>query len=83
MATEFTINARSAVAAVAISATSFRVYFQDTENGIREGIHDDGEWTVSSDAIFNAKRLTPLSAISWDSGKQVSWLFITLYSLIC
>ncbi|PTB43852.1 hypothetical protein M441DRAFT_65640 [Trichoderma asperellum CBS 433.97] len=38
MATEYTINARSAVAAVAASSKSFRVYFQDTKDGIREGV---------------------------------------------
>ncbi|KAL6890455.1 fucose-specific lectin [Trichoderma evansii] len=71
MATEYTINARSAVAAVAASARSFRIYFQDTQNGIREGVYHDGKWTVSGKAIFYAKRLTPLSAVSWDGGNQV------------
>ncbi|KAL7784087.1 fungal fucose-specific lectin domain-containing protein [Trichoderma ceciliae] len=70
MATQFTINARSAVAATAISASSFRVYFQDSQNGIREAIYD-GQWTTSNDALFTAKRSTPLSVISWDEGKQV------------
>lgn len=75
MATEYTINARSAVAAVAASAKSFRIYFQDTQNGIREGVYHGGKWTVSGKAIFYAKRLTPLSAVSWDGGNQVSRLF--------
>lgn len=43
MATEYTINARSAVAAVAASSKSFRVYFQDTKDGIREGVFHEGK----------------------------------------
>jgi hypothetical protein len=71
MASEYTINARSAVAAVAASAESFRIYFQDTQNGIREGVYEDGKWNVSDEAIFYARRLSPLSAVSWDDGNQV------------
>lgn len=71
MASEYTINARSAVAAVAASSKSFRIYFQDTKNGIREGVYNDGKWTVSGKAIFHARRLSPLSAVSWDGGSQV------------
>ncbi|KAK6450925.1 hypothetical protein FP744_10007176 [Trichoderma asperellum] len=71
MATEYTINARSAVTAVAASGKSFRVYFQDTKDGIREGVFHEGKWTVSGKAIFYAKRLTPLSAVSWDRGNQI------------
>lgn len=71
MASKYTINARSAVAAVAASDNSFRIYFQDTQNGIREGVYKDGKWNVSGKAIFNARRLSPLSAVSWDGGSQV------------
>ncbi|KAM0465859.1 hypothetical protein ACHAPV_000804 [Trichoderma viride] len=71
MASEYTINARSAVAAVAASSKSFRIYFQDTQNGIREGVYNDGKWTVSGKAIFRARRLSPLSAVSWDGGSQI------------
>nr|UWK21974.1 fucose-specific lectin [Trichoderma protrudens] len=70
MAAQLTINARSAVAATAISTLSFRVYFQDTQNGIREAIYDGG-WTTSSAVLFTARRSTPLSVISWDEGKQI------------
>nr|UXE44015.1 fucose-specific lectin [Trichoderma aurantioeffusum] len=70
MATQLTTNARSAVAATAISPLSFRVYFQDTQNGIREAIYD-GRWTTSNTVLFTAKRSTPLSVISWDEGKQI------------
>lgn len=81
MAWEYIINARSAVAAVAESANSFRIYFQDTQNGIREGVYHEGKWAISEEAIFRAKRLTPLSAVSWDGGKQVSWFSIILREL--
>jgi hypothetical protein len=83
MATEYTINARSAVAAIAASAKSFRIYFQDTQNGIREAVYNDGKWTISNKAIFQAKRLSPLSAVSWDGGNQVRWLSILLRLLNC
>lgn len=73
MASEYIINARSAVAAVAASAKSFRIYFQDTQNGIREGVYNDGKWNVSGKAIFYARRLSPLSAVAWDGGNQVRW----------
>lgn len=71
MATPFVINARTAVAATATSTATSRVYFQDTDNGIREVTYDNGNWTVSNDVLFSAKRSTPLAVISWDEGKQV------------
>ncbi|KAL7953518.1 fungal fucose-specific lectin domain-containing protein [Trichoderma compactum] len=71
MATPFAINARTAVAATATSTSTSRVYFQDTENGIREVTYDNGNWTVSNDALFSAKRSTPLAVVSWDEGKQI------------
>nr|UWK20224.1 fucose-specific lectin [Trichoderma stromaticum] len=71
MATSFTINARTAVAATATSASTSRVYFQDIGNGIREVIYDNGKWTTSNDVIFVAKRSTPLAVVSWDEGKQI------------
>ncbi|KAK4062950.1 hypothetical protein Trihar35433_8745 [Trichoderma harzianum] len=71
MASPFVINARTAVAATATSTATSRVYFQDTENGIREVTYDNGNWTVSNDVLFSAKRSTPLAVISWDEGKQV------------
>lgn len=78
MASPFVINARTAVAATATSTATSRVYFQDTENGIREVTYDNGNWTVSNDVLFSAKRSTPLAVISWDEGKQVIPL-TTLY----
>nr|WOD46597.1 hypothetical protein [Trichoderma atroviride] len=71
MSSEYTINARTAVAAIAISSVSFRIYFQDTENGIREGVYHDGKWTFSGKALFHARRLSPLAAITWDEGSEI------------
>ncbi|EHK24095.1 uncharacterized protein TRIVIDRAFT_80901 [Trichoderma virens Gv29-8] len=71
MATPFTVNARTAVAATATSASTSHIYFQDTQNGIREAIFANGNWSISSDALFTAKRSTPLAVVSWDEGKQV------------
>lgn len=76
MATTVTINARTAVAATAVSDSISYVYFQDAQNGIREATNDNGNWTLSNDVLFFAKRSTPLVVISWDEGKQVG-------SLIC
>ncbi|UKZ76814.1 hypothetical protein TrVFT333_004528 [Trichoderma virens FT-333] len=70
MATPFTVNARTAVAATATSASTSHIYFQDTQNGIREAIFANGNWSISSDALFTAKRSTPLAVVSWDEGKQ-------------
>nr|UWK20060.1 fucose-specific lectin [Trichoderma albolutescens] len=70
MATQLTTNARSGVAATVTSSSSFRVYFQDVQNGIREAIYDGG-WTTSNTVLFKARRSTPLSVISWDEGKQI------------
>nr|UWK20157.1 fucose-specific lectin [Trichoderma cf. fertile] len=66
MATQLTINARTAVAATATSASTSRVYFQDTQNGIREAIYNNGKWTISDSVLFTAKRSTPLAVISFD-----------------
>jgi hypothetical protein len=76
MATTVTINARTAVAATAVSDSISHVYFQDAQNGIREATNDNGNWSISNDVLFFAKRSTPLVVISWDEGKQVG-------SLIC
>lgn len=80
MATQLTMNARSAVAATATSASTSRVYFQDTQNGIREAIYDNGKWTISDAVLFTAKRSTPLAVISLDEGKQVSCSLSNFYS---
>lgn len=71
MATAVTTNARTAVASTAVSDSISHVYFQDAQNGIREAINDNGNWTISNDVLFFAKRSTPLAVISWDEGKQV------------
>lgn len=71
MAAAVTTNARTAVAATAVSDSVSHVYFQDAQNGIREAINDNGNWTISNDVLFFAKRSTPLAVISWDKGKQV------------
>ncbi|KAK4081229.1 uncharacterized protein Triagg1_2761 [Trichoderma aggressivum f. europaeum] len=71
MAAPFTINARTAVAATATSTSTSRVYFQDTQNGIREVVYDNENWNVSNDVLFSAKRSTPLAVVSWDEGRQV------------
>jgi hypothetical protein len=71
MATPFTINARTAVAVTAVSNSTSRVYIQDTQNGIREAINENGNWTISSDVLFYAKRSTPLAVIGFAEGKEV------------
>lgn len=66
-----TTNARSAVAATVVNGGGFRVYFQDTQNGIREAIYN-GKWTTSNEVLFTARRSSPLAVVSWDGGNQVS-----------
>src|SRR5271156_4690968 len=66
----------TSVAATALSAATLRVYLQDDQGGIRQGTYptagSPSGWGVSSTPIFTAKLYTPLAAISWDGGKQVS-----------
>jgi Fungal fucose-specific lectin len=66
----------TAVAATAVSPAALRVYFQDTQGGIREGTYptsgSPSGWGVSKTPIFTAKLYTPLAVISWDNGQQVS-----------
>lgn len=66
----------TAVAATAVSAATLRVFFQDDQGGIREGIYptagSPSGWGVSKTAIFTAKLYTPLAVISWNNGQQVS-----------
>jgi serine/threonine protein kinase len=64
-------NNHGSLAATATSSSSCRIYFQDVHGGIREAAHDAGVWTVSNSALFTAKMFTPLSAVSWDEGKEV------------
>lgn len=62
------------IAATAWSDWHMRVYFQNDEGGVHEAIHDDGVWKngLSRNALFGARPQSPLAAISWHSGQQVS-----------
>lgn len=82
MAAAVTTNARTAVAATAISDSVSHVYFQDAQNGIREAINDNGNWTISNDVLFFAKRSTPLAVISWDKGKQIRIYCVSVKGLL-
>lgn len=66
----------SAVAAVALSTWSCRVYCQDAQGGILEAAHD-GIWSPRSSALFRAKMFTPLAVISWDSGRQIRIYYLS------
>ena len=62
------------IAATAWSNWHMRLYFQNDEAGVHEATHDDGTWkfALSRNVLFRARQWSPLFAINWDSGQQVS-----------
>ena len=69
-----TIN--TATACVAFGNFQLRVFFQDSEDYIREarGAWTGGAWTggTTNDRLIRAKPNTPLAAIAWGSERHVS-----------
>jgi hypothetical protein len=65
---------RTALAATAWDDWHFRVYFQDTEGAVCESQHNRGVWSGGKHAekLFDTKLHTPLAAISYYSGNEVS-----------
>lgn len=59
---------------VASDGSTVFVYYQNTTGGILEIQFDGRTWTggASSPALFHAAPYTPLAAINWDNGDQVS-----------
>lgn len=72
------ILANSAVAAIAPSAWHCRVYFQNEKGEVCEVTHSDGHWEQDRSVLFTAKIGTPLAAVSWREGKEVSILTQTI-----
>lgn len=71
---DHSIPSGNSITATAWSDWHMRVYFQDGQGGVREVKHDNGVWAGGNtqNILFQAKLGTPLSAISWDHGRQVS-----------
>ncbi|KAF9534930.1 hypothetical protein CPB83DRAFT_222362 [Crepidotus variabilis] len=70
----------TAIGATALSTTSLRLYFQDSEGGVREFVHNSSGWFGGStfNVKFQAKSLSPITVMEWiESSKRR----IRIYSL--
>ncbi|KAK6334558.1 hypothetical protein TWF730_003772 [Orbilia blumenaviensis] len=67
------------ITATAWSAWHVRVYFQDSQGGVRESRHDDGRWAGgdTNSILFVAKLGTPLAAINWNSGAEIRIYYLS------
>ena len=50
---------------------SLRLFYQQPGGPIGQTVHVDGVWSQAP-STFSAIPLSPLAAITWDGGKQVS-----------
>ncbi len=67
------ILAGTSVASTALRPWACSVYFQRMDGYVQQSVNNQG-WTSKGDGLFTAKLFSPLAAISWDDGKEVSRL---------